>query len=174
MLTLELPDPALVLLIGPSGAGKSTFARRHFGPTEIISSDHCRALVCDDEGAQHVNLEAFGLAHHLARLRLQLGKMTVFDATNLEARARRPLLKLARRQRVSTVAVVFNVKPETCLAQNRQRRERLVPEEVISQQLGQLAQTLPRLERENYGLIYLLTEHELVDLRLERVKKLAD
>ncbi len=70
LLRLEIPDPSLVLLIGPSGAGKSTFAARHFRPAEIVSSDRCRALVCDDERDQSVNRAAFGLLHHIARARL--------------------------------------------------------------------------------------------------------
>ncbi|MBL8188496.1 MAG: AAA family ATPase [Acidobacteria bacterium] len=56
---LEIPVPSLVLLIGSSGAGKSTFAARHFQPTEIISSDRCRAMICDDESDQTINTEAF-------------------------------------------------------------------------------------------------------------------
>lgn len=40
--TLPVTDLSLVVLIGASGSGKSTFARQHFKPTEIISSDFCR------------------------------------------------------------------------------------------------------------------------------------
>ena len=49
MNTLTIPEFALVVLIGASGAGKSTFARKHFLPTEVISSDVCRGLVSDDK-----------------------------------------------------------------------------------------------------------------------------
>ena len=38
--------------IGASGSGKSTFARAHFLPTEVVSSDFCRGLVADDENDQ--------------------------------------------------------------------------------------------------------------------------
>ncbi len=38
-MILRLPELSLVLLIGPSGSGKSSFARKHFKPTEIVSSD---------------------------------------------------------------------------------------------------------------------------------------
>ncbi|HEY9170903.1 MAG TPA: AAA family ATPase [Verrucomicrobiae bacterium] len=46
------------MLVGVSGSGKSTFARKHFKPTEILSSDYCRGLISDDENSQAAeNLE---------------------------------------------------------------------------------------------------------------------
>ncbi len=51
-MTLTVPELSLVVLIGPSGCGKSTFARKHFKPTEVLSSDYCRGLVSDDENDQ--------------------------------------------------------------------------------------------------------------------------
>ena len=49
---LPVTDLSLVVLVGATGSGKSTFARRHFKPTEVISSDFCRGLVADDENDQ--------------------------------------------------------------------------------------------------------------------------
>jgi hypothetical protein len=46
------PKLSIVVLIGPSGSGKSTFARKHFLPTEVISSDACRALISHDENVR--------------------------------------------------------------------------------------------------------------------------
>ncbi len=51
-MKLTIPDLCLVVLVGPSGAGKSSFARRHFKPTEVVSSDFCRGIVDDDENDQ--------------------------------------------------------------------------------------------------------------------------
>jgi protein phosphatase len=51
-MPISIPELALVVLVGPSGAGKSTFARTHFKPTEVLSSDFCRGLVSDDENDQ--------------------------------------------------------------------------------------------------------------------------
>ncbi|MBW4664165.1 MAG: hypothetical protein KME01_08200 [Chroococcus sp. CMT-3BRIN-NPC107] len=48
-MKITIPELSLVVLIGASGAGKSSFAKKHFKPTEVISSDFCRGLICDDE-----------------------------------------------------------------------------------------------------------------------------
>jgi protein phosphatase len=153
-----IPVPSLVLLIGPSGAGKSTFAARRFGPFEIVSSDHCRALITDDESDQSVSAAAFGLLHHIVRLRLQRRRLTVVDATNVQYRARRPLLRLARQARVPLVAIVFQTTLAACLAHNRARTPRLVPEAVIRQHHLELERALLRLPLEGYQHIYLLAE----------------
>ena len=75
---------SLVVLIGPSGSGKSTFARKHFLPTEILSSDACRGMVSDDENNQAVTNDAFEVLHFIAAKRLALGRLTVIDATNVQ------------------------------------------------------------------------------------------
>ena len=62
-LKISIPNLSLVVLIGPSGSGKSTFARKHFLPTEVLSSDACRGMVSDDENNQAVTNEAFALLH---------------------------------------------------------------------------------------------------------------
>ena len=66
-MTLTLPELCLVVLIGPSGSGKSTFARKHFKPTEVISSDFCRGLVSDDESSLEA-LERFVRCEPLRRV----------------------------------------------------------------------------------------------------------
>lgn len=62
-MRIDLPELCLVALIGPSGSGKSTFARRHFKPTEIVSSDACHGIVSDDENSQDATGDAFDLLH---------------------------------------------------------------------------------------------------------------
>ncbi|WP_432009520.1 AAA family ATPase [Streptomyces bacillaris] len=83
MNPLTLPAGALCALVGPPGAGKSTFARTHFKPTEVVSSDFCRALVADDENDQSATGDAFEVLHLIVDKRMERGRLTVIDATNL-------------------------------------------------------------------------------------------
>ena len=109
MATITIPELSLVVLIGPSGCGKSTFARKHFKPTEVLSSDFCRALVSDDENNQAATKDAFQVLHFIAAKRLAAGKLTVVDATNVQPEARKPLVQLARDYHVLPVALVLNL-----------------------------------------------------------------
>src|ERR1044071_6513026 len=108
-MKITLPASCLVVLIGPSGAGKSTFARRHFLPTEIISSDYCRGLVCDDENSQAATSDAFELVHYIAGKRLARNRVTLIDATSVQQRDRKPLIDLARRHHALPVAIVLDM-----------------------------------------------------------------
>jgi protein phosphatase len=95
-MRLSIPDFSLVVLIGPSGSGKSTFARRCFRPTEVVSSDACRALVADDETDQAATPAAFEVLRLIAVKRLEARRLTVIDAINVRAEDRRRLVELAR------------------------------------------------------------------------------
>src|ERR1043166_6140844 len=106
MSTITIPELSLVVLIGPSGCGKSTFARRHFKPTEILSSDFCRGLVSDDEANQAASSDAFDVVHYIASKRLANMRLTAIDATNVQADLRQPLLEIARRHHCQPVAIV--------------------------------------------------------------------
>ncbi|MGH2710782.1 MAG: AAA family ATPase, partial [Actinomycetota bacterium] len=118
-MNIEVPELSLVVLIGPSGSGKSTFASRHFKPTEVLSSDECRALVSDDENDQTVTKEAFEVLHFIAGKRLAGGKLTVVDATNVQPEARKPLVALARDHHVLPVAIVFDLPESVCRERNK-------------------------------------------------------
>src|SRR5678815_28129 len=108
-MKLTIPELSMVVLIGASGAGKSSFARKHFKPTEVLSSDFCRGLVSDDENSQAATNDAFDVLHYIAAKRLRAGKLTVVDATNVQTEARKPLVALAREFHVLPVAIVFNL-----------------------------------------------------------------
>src|SRR5215475_7040966 len=93
---IAIPELSFVVLIGPSGSGKSTFARRHFKPTEVLSSDVYRGFVSDDENDQTATEEAFDALYYVARKRLRVGRLTVLDATNVQPESRRKAVALAR------------------------------------------------------------------------------
>ena len=84
--TLDVPELSLVVLVGASGSGKSTFARRHFLPTEILSSDFCRGLVSDDENAQDATSDAFDVLHYVAAKRMARGRLTVAPGPSARSR----------------------------------------------------------------------------------------
>src|SRR5437660_3115010 len=137
-MKLTIPELSLVVLIGPSGCGKSTFARTHFKPTEILSSDTCRGLISDDENDQSISKEAFEVLHFIASKRLAAGRLTVVDATNVQPESRKPLVALAREYHVLPVAVVLNLPERLCHERNRARPDRDFGPHVVRQQTQQL------------------------------------
>ena len=167
---MKIPEPSLVLLIGPSGSGKSTFAREHFKPTEILSSDFCRGLVSDDETDQAATDDAFEVLHFITSKRLAAGKLTVIDATNVQVEARKPLLALAREYHCLTVAIVFNMPTKLCQERNEARPDRNLKPHVIRQQSQQLRRSLHNLKREGFQrFVYVMSTQEAVEaIRVER------
>ncbi|VTS05495.1 AAA family ATPase [Tuwongella immobilis] len=155
-MRLAIPELALVLLVGPSGAGKSTFSRKHFRPTEILSSDFFRAIVCDDETNQSAGRDAFDVLHLVASKRLGRGRLTVIDATNVQTEARRPLIAMARRFHVQSAAIVFDLPESDFLAHNRMRPGRQVEPHIIQHQMRQMQSAINRLPEEGFSVIHTL------------------
>lgn len=167
---MNIPKLSLVVLIGPSGSGKSTFARRHFLPSEVLSSDYCRGLVSDNENDQAATDDAFAVLHFIAAKRLARGKLTVVDATNVQPEARGPLVALARKYHCLPVAIVFNLPEAVCQDRNRARADRQFGEHVIPQQRSQLRRSLKALKREGFRHIFVMESVEEVEsATVERV-----
>lgn len=163
MSEIRIPDLCLVVLVGVSGSGKSSFARQHFAPTEVISSDSCRALVADDENDQTATESAFAVLHAIASERLKLGKLTVVDATNVHRDARAALIALARRHHVFPMAVVLDVPPEVCHERNAARPDRDFGPHVVRNQRNALRRSLKGLEREGFRRVFRLTGVDRID-----------
>ncbi|MCC7447690.1 MAG: polynucleotide kinase-phosphatase [Anaerolineae bacterium] len=162
-MNITIPELALVVLVGVSGSGKSTFARKHFKPTEILSSDFCRGLVSDDENSQEATTDAFDVLHYIARKRLAAGKLTVIDATNVQPEARKPLVALARDYHMLPVAIVLDMPEKLCQDRNRQRADRDFGAHVIPRQRQELRRSLRSLEREGFRHVFVLSTPEDVD-----------
>jgi protein phosphatase len=166
---LKIPDLCLVALIGISGSGKSTFAARHFAPTEVISSDFCRGLVSDDENDQSATAAAFDVLHFIAGKRLSAGRLTVIDATSVQAEARRKVIDLARQHHVLAVAIVLDVPEQVCRARNAGRSDRAFGAHVLRQQHSQLRKSLRGLRREGFHRVFVLSgEAEVAGATVQR------
>src|SRR6476469_7659103 len=148
--TVAVPAMGLVVLIGVSGSGKSTFARTHFKPTEVVSSDFCRGLVADDENDQSATPDAFDVLHYIVGTRLRRGLLTVVDATNVQQAARASLIKLAKSHDVLVDAIVVDVSESIATGRNKQRPDRDFDSHVISRQYRDLKRSLGRLNKEGF------------------------
>ncbi|MFF8827959.1 polynucleotide kinase-phosphatase [Streptomyces sp. NPDC015131] len=158
---LPVPDLSLVVLVGATGSGKSTFARKHFRPTEIVSSDFCRGLVADDENDQSASGDAFDVLHYIAGKRLAAGRLTVVDATSVQPESRRQLVRLAREHDVLPVAVVLDMPEDVCVRRNAGRPDRAhLPRHVVQRHRRELRRSLRGLEREGFRKVHVLRSVE--------------
>lgn len=168
-MTLTIPEFATVVLIGASGSGKSSFAAKHFLPTEVLSSDHYRGVVCDDENDQSSTPEAFALLHHIMGVRLKNRRTVVIDATNVQHQSRQHLVNIARQYHSMLVAIVLNVPEEICQARNAERPDRQFGEHVVRNHVKRLKRSLKHLRREGFRYVYVLNSVEEIEkVQIER------
>lgn len=155
-----------MVLCGPAGCGKSTFAKRHFRPTQIISSDWARGMVGDDERDQRYNVQAFALVHFLVEQRLGINRLCVVDSTALTAQSRRDLLELARKCQVPTTLMLFNVPFETCVERD-EKRDRSVGRAVLERQYQSFEQTKDAVLKEGFTQVVQLQDGDLDTIHVE-------
>ena len=169
-MKVSIPELCLVALIGPSGSGKSTFAATHFMPTEVVSSDACRAMVADDSNDQAATPDAFALLNFITATRLRAGRLTVIDATSVQTQARKSLVELAREHDCLPAAIVLNIPEALCLARNEGRPDRQFGARVVRQQASQLRRSIRGLKREGFRYVYVLNSpEEAAAVTIERV-----
>ena len=159
-ITINVPRRTLLVLCGPAGSGKSTFAAERFGATTIVSSDYCRALICDDMGNQQVSRDAFDLFHYIILKRLFQGRFTVADSTALHAAPRRKLREMAHQNGYCACLLIFNTPEAICAARNRQR-ERQVEEKVMPYHASLLRQTLLDAPHEGWDQWHILQPDQM-------------
>jgi polynucleotide kinase-phosphatase len=184
---IDIPELALVALVGISGSGKSTFARDHFAPTQVLSSDYFRGLVADDEdagssvrsgaaggvvGRQSASADAFDVLHYVAAKRLAAGRLTVVDATNLQPHARAALVKVAREHDVLPVAIVLDVPEALAWERTQARTDRAFGRQVVTRMHRDLRRSLGSLAREGFRKVHVLRgadEIAAAEIRYEKL-----
>jgi len=160
---ITLPEFSLVLLVGVSGAGKTSFARKHFSPTSILTSDKFRAMIADDENCMEASRDAFDLLYTVARARLKRRLFTVVDATNIQDYGRKILLDIAAEFGAPPVAVVLSIPEDTCIERTLKRKDRPIPMAVLMEQFTEFRETLGDLQKEGFDAIHILDGPDEID-----------
>jgi protein phosphatase len=161
-LLIKIPDPALVLLVGPTGSGKTTFAAANFKPAEIVSTDHLRGLLSNDPADQSASADAFRILNIVVNGRLSRHLTTVVDATSLLAANRKRYRELGARYEIPVVVVAFDFAPHTYHARNQGRYGRIVDNDVVENQIEQMARTMATLRSEGYAALHAVRDGDQV------------
>ncbi len=154
---MDLPDPALVLLVGASGAGKSTWAAANYRDVEVVSSDALRAVVGSGTADLDASADAFRLLDQIVEGRVRRGLTVVIDTLGLDPERRQTWATLARASRMPVVAVVFNTPDAVCRARNAER-DRPVPAPVLGGQLRRMRDVRAELAAEGWDIREIQTD----------------
>lgn len=130
------PKGIVVLAIGLPGSGKSSWFKRH--NVVPLSSDMVRALLFDDVREQRFQDLVFSNLRSMLKARLIAKRPTNYvDATNLTPQERQHWIKLAKDYNYEVHAVFFDVPLEVCV-ERHQRRDRVVPEDIMRRMAAKL------------------------------------
>jgi predicted kinase len=130
------PKGVVVLAIGLPGSGKSSWFKRH--NVVPLSSDMVRSLLFDDVREQRFQDLVFSNLRSMLKARLIAKRPTNYvDATNLTPQERQHWIKLAKDYQYEVQAIFFDVPLDVCL-ERHQRRDRVVPEDVMRRMAAKL------------------------------------
>jgi len=130
------PKGIVVLAIGLPGSGKSSWFKRH--NLVPLSSDMVRSLLFDDVREQRFQDLVFSNLRSMLKARLIAKRpMNYVDATNLTPQERQHWIKLAKDYNYEVHAVFFDVPLDVCI-ERHQRRDRVVPEDVMRRMAAKL------------------------------------
>lgn len=121
------------MMIGLPASGKSTIAKRYAQECKgvIVSTDELRKELLGDENSQENNELIFKEVERRIKENIEKGVDVIFDATNIGYKKRIDWLNKLKKYNVYRVAVMVATPYEECLERNK-KRERVVPEEVIT------------------------------------------
>ena len=163
-MLIEIPKYSLVVLSGASCAGKSTFAKNHFKPTEIFSSDNFRSLVSDDENDQKCSELAFDAMFYVINKRLQNRKLTVIDATNCNYNdnSYKTITQLSRDNDVPIITIILDL-PDNIIFKHFENRTdgRNIDKHKIKNQISNVKRfikSLTKYKRPKY--LYIIDNEE--------------
>jgi predicted kinase len=135
-VTQRAPKGIVVLAIGLPGSGKSSWFKRH--NVAPLSSDMIRSLLFDDLREQRFQDLVFSNLRSMLKARLIAKRpMNYVDATNLTPQERQHWIKLAKDYNYEVHAIFFDVPLEVCI-ERHQRRDRVVPEDVMRRMAAKL------------------------------------
>ena len=130
------PKGIVVLAIGLPGSGKSSWFKRH--NVVPLSSDMVRSLLFDDIREQRFQDLVFSNLRSMLKARLIAKRpMNYVDATNLTPQERQHWVKLAKDYNYEVHAVFFDVPLDVCI-ERHQRRDRVVPEDMMRRMAAKL------------------------------------
>ncbi|MGH9414358.1 MAG: AAA family ATPase [Terriglobales bacterium] len=116
-------------MIGVPGSGKSSFLAHH--GIAAVSTDALRELLFGDADDQRAPAQVFSLLRRIVASRLEARVPRTFvDATNLNAAARKPLVRLAVEAGDPVFAIWLDTGVDECLTRN-QGRTRVVGDDVV-------------------------------------------
>lgn len=116
---LRIEPGSVVVTVGASGAGKSAWVRRNFDPSQVVSLDDLRRMVCGEPFDAASTGEAFHVLLEILQARARRGVTTVVDGMFLSPLARAQLLEVCARHGRPTVAVCFHIPAELAQLRNR-------------------------------------------------------
>jgi alkanesulfonate monooxygenase SsuD/methylene tetrahydromethanopterin reductase-like flavin-dependent oxidoreductase (luciferase family)/predicted kinase len=159
---VQIPDPALVVLVGASGSGKSTWAAAHYRAQEVVSSDELRGIVGSGPHDLDASTDAFAVLETVVAARLGRGLTTVVDTLGLDPSKRQAWRDAARTAGRPAVAVLMATPDAECRRRNA-ARDRPVPAPALAGQLRSARDVRPLLDAEGWDLVVPVTAEHVAD-----------
>ena len=156
---MQLPDPALIVLVGASGSGKSTWALARYRSAEVVSSDTLRGIVGSGPNDLDASNDAFSLLEQIVAGRVRRGLTTVVDTVGLDVERRLRHLALAREAGLPAVVVVLDTPERLCRERNA-ARDRPVPAPVLGDQLARVRQAPSALDGEQWDQVVVVASDD--------------